>query len=378
MLEDIKSYRKKFISNLQKSFNFDLSKGVAAIGEIRHWNDGDYKKVGNGEWVKVTDKKDKRVAGSTMIKNIKLAIDYNQMKIDEFKKDFEDNFISKHAKGSLDYQMLFNNAWQNEIDKNKFIDNIYKEQRDFRAEIREIEDKIKIDKKLKREVLSGKKEIDSDDLESILRENQDLLLMVNKNIPQTGTAKDIIPEVTIDDYYLDTSVKFESILSKEDDYKAVDKKWIAMKNSNKYDWHKSPKSSSEYLIDKKTGDIFRFADHWGRVASCDWRIVVNCDWIIDNEITDIFDIAKANIKDFSRKDSGIYFNPKFRDAMVKSAKIVLSNMKKLVSDNKEFYLTNRAKKNVGEFVDDVFKKLQRSADLSIKEIDKLKKKYEFI
>lgn len=80
MLEDIKSYRKKFITNLQKSFNCDLSKGVAAIGEIRHWNDGDYKKVGKGEWVKVTDKKDKRVASSTVIKNIKLTIDYNQNK----------------------------------------------------------------------------------------------------------------------------------------------------------------------------------------------------------------------------------------------------------------------------------------------------------
>lgn len=227
-----------------------------------------------------------------------------------------------------------------------------KEQRDFADEIREIKDKIKDDKKLKREALAGKREIDTDDLQPILKENEDLLLVIKKNIPEYVTAKEIIPEVTIDDYYLDTDVDFKSILSKEDDYKTVDEKWTAMKNSDKYDWHQSPKSSSEYLIDKKTGDIFRLADHWGRVASCNWRIVPNCE--IDNENSNIFDIGKANIKDFSRKDSGFYFNPKFRDAMVATAHAILPNMKKLVSDNKKFYLTDKANKRVESFVDNIF------------------------
>lgn len=376
MLEDIKSYRKNFVSNLQKSFNCDLSKGVAAIGEIRHWNDGDYKKVGKGEWVKVTDKKDKRVATSTIIKNIELAIDYNQNKIDELKRDFENNLVSKHAKGTLPYRVFFCNAWRNKIKENEFIVNIIKEQKDFEDEIKEIKDRIKDNEKLKREALVGKKEIDFDDLQPILKENRDLLSTVKDNIPEYGTAKDIIPEVTIDDYYFDTDVDFKSILSKKDDYKTVDEKWAAMKNSDKYDWHKSPKSSSEYLIDKKTGDIFRFADHWGSVASCDWGIVPNCE--IYDEVSNIFDIGKANIKDFSRKDNGFYFNPKFRDAMVKSANTILSNMKKLVSDNKKFYLTDEASKNVERFVDGVFQQLKYSAKLSIKEIDKLKKKYKFI
>ena len=375
MLEDIKSYRKKFITNLQKSFNCDLSKGVAAIGEIRHWNDGDYKKVGKGEWVKVTDKKDKRVASSTVIKNIKLTIDYNQNKINELKREFEDNLVSKYERGTRQYDTFFSYAWQNKVKEDEFIANIMKEQRDFADEIREIKDKIKDDKKLKREALAGKREIDIDDLQPILKENEDLLLAIKKNIPEYVTAKEIIPEVTIDDYYLDTDVDFKSILSKEDDYKTVDDKWTAMKNSDKYDWHQSPKSSSEYLIDKKTGDIFRLADHWGRVASCNWRIVPNCE--IDNENSNIFDIGKANIKDFSRKDSGFYFNPKFRDAMVATAHAILPNMKKLVSDNKKFYLTDKANKRVKSFVDNIFEQLQHSANLSISFTDKLKKKYEF-
>lgn len=375
MLEDIKSYRKKFITNLQKSFNCDLSKGVAAIGEIRHWNDGDYKKVGKGEWVKVTDKKDKRVASSTVIKNIKLTIDYNQNKINELRREFEDNLVSKYERGTRQYDTFFSYAWQNKVKEDEFIANIMKEQRDFADEIREIKDKIKDDEKLKREALAGKREIDIDDLQPILKENEDLLLVIKKNIPEYVTAKEIIPEVTIDDYYLDTDVDFKSILSKEDDYKTVDEKWTAMKNSDKYDWHQSPKSSSEYLIDKKTGDIFRLADHWGRVVSCNWRIVPNCE--IDNENSNIFDIGKANIKDFLRKDSGFYFNPKFRDAMVATAHAILPNMKKLVSDNKKFYLTDKANKRVESFVDNIFEQLQHSANLSVKEIDKLKKKYEF-
>lgn len=370
MLEDIKLHRRNFVSNLQKSFNCDLSKGVAAIGEIRHWNNGDYKKVGNGEWVKVTDKKDKRVAVSTVIKSIKAAIDYNQSKIDEFKRNFEDNFVSEYERGTRFYAMFFRKAWQNEIKENEFISNIVKEQEDFEDEIKEIKDKIKADEKRERESLAGKREIDADDVKPILEENSDLLSKVGKSIPMYLTAKEVLPEVTIDDYYLNTSVKFKGISPKKDGRETVGEKWKAMKNSNKYDWHKSPKSSSEYLIDKKTGDIFRFADHWGEVASCTWEI--------DSKNPRGFSIAKANIKDFSRKDVESYFNPKYRDAVVKSAEIILSNMKKLVSDNKEFYLTNDANKKIRTFVDRISDGLKYTARLSIKEINELKKKYEFV
>lgn len=34
--------------------------------------------------------------------------------------------------------------------------------------------------------------------------------------------------------------------------------------------HYESESGSEYLVDKKTGDIYRLSDHWGNVGSCMW------------------------------------------------------------------------------------------------------------
>lgn len=31
-------------------------------------------------------------------------------------------------------------------------------------------------------------------------------------------------------------------------------------------------STSVYLIDEATGEVYRYADHWGRVASCFWDL----------------------------------------------------------------------------------------------------------
>lgn len=109
-----------------------------------------------------------------------------------------------------------------------------------------------------------------------------------------------------------------------------------MKESGKYQWHKSPKSSSEYLIDKKNGDIYRFSNHWGIVASCIWDI--------DGKNNSVWDIAKSNVRDFERKDTGVYMNPIYRTKKVEAAEIVLPRLKKLVSDNENYYLTDKAKK----------------------------------
>lgn len=67
-----------------------------------------------------------------------------------------------------------------------------------------------------------------------------------------------------------------------------------MKKSGKYEHQKSPKSDSEYLLDHKTGDIFRLSNHWGRVASCIWHIDNNAA----PEGTSIYEIGKCNIRDF--------------------------------------------------------------------------------
>ena len=45
-----------------------------------------------------------------------------------------------------------------------------------------------------------------------------------------------------------------------------------------------------------------------------------------------------------RKDTGVYMNPIYRTKKVEAAEIVLPRLKKLVSDNENYYLTDKAKK----------------------------------
>lgn len=367
---DIKKQRQRIQDNILKSFDVDLEKAVAQIGETREWADGTYKKVSEGKWVKVTNGKEKAVAGSGMVKKVKEELQTKQSKWEEVKKQFEDSLDTKYPKGSVAYKVFFDRAWYEETQKNEFIQRIRAEQKDLNDEIKEIEKAISIDKKTKREEQAGKKEYDVEDIQTSLKEARSLFLQVNKEIPRTASANEVLPEVTVDDYYLDTKTTFKSILPKNETWQEIDQRWEDMKKSGKYHWHQSPKSSSEYLIDEKTGDVYRFSDHWGRVASCTWDIV--------GENDNKWDIAKSNIKDFERKETGIYFNPQYRIKMVEAVEIVLPRLKKLVSENKNYYLTDKAKKEVKELTEKIYHDLQWSANMSIDEVSRLRKKYDYI
>ena len=374
-MNEILEHKKRIQENILKSFgadtsNNDIEKAIAQVGEIREWSDGTYKKISEGKWVKIADGKEKNIAGSGMFKRVKKEIQLNQEKWDDIKRKFENSLESKFIKGTTAYKVFFEKAWTDEIQKNEFLQKIKAEQKDLNEEIKEIEKSIAVDKKSKREVQSGKREFDVDDLKTSLGEAEQMLRKVNEEIPRYGSAKQIIPQVTIDDYYLDTETTYQSVLFKDENWKEIDERWNDMKKSNKYDWHQSPKSSSEYLIDNKTGDIYRFSDHWGRVASCVWGI--------SSKIENGWDIAKSNIKDFKRKDSGLYFNPQYRIKIVEAVEIILPRLKKLVNENKDFYLTDKSKKNVKEFTEKIFHDLQWSAMMSVDEIEKLKHKYNMI
>lgn len=117
---------------------------------------------------------------------------------------------------------------------------------------------------------------------------------------------------TLDDYYKYTNATFE-LIARQYDMPAKTKvishertqeelallkaEWDKLKHEHpEWEWHLSPKSSSEYLIDKETGDIYRYSDHWGKVATCHW--VLKGSHGVAEQI-----IAKANIKDFDRNIS---------------------------------------------------------------------------
>ena len=90
------------------------------------------------------------------------------------------------------------------------------------------------------------------------------------------------------------------------------------------------------------------------------------------------DIAKSNVKDFLRKDTCVYFNPKYTDEILEGGKIVLSKLKKLSSDNDKYYLTDKAKNMIKNYSNHIFRDVFYNADVAIEEVRKLKKKYEII
>lgn len=352
---------------ISKAVEDELNKAVAAIGEIRQWGDGMYKKIADGKWSKVTNGKEKVVAGSGMIKKLQEEFQNKNESLSKIKREFEDSLESKFPRGTVAYNVFFQKAWQDEQDRNEFIKKLKEEQSDLNKEVYEIKRLLDKEAKLKREAKAGKKEMDVPEVQEALKDMKSIFYKVEKEVPRSGTGKQIMPDVTIDDYFYDTETVFRSVLRKDEKWNEVEERWKKMIDSKKYDWHRSPKSSSEYLIDKETGDIYRYADHWGKVASCDWNLISK------NEGG--YNIAKSNIKNFVRKDSGVYFNPQYRIKIVEAANIVLPRLKNLVSDNKDFYLTEKARKEVAIIAGNFFNTLKHSADLSMEEIDRLKKEY---
>lgn len=137
------------------------------------------------------------------------------------------------------------------------------------------------------------------------------------------------PEVTLEDYYIGTETTFVGTFSTAADER---KKWEEMKASGKFVWHQSPLSSSEYLIDEETGDIYRFSDHWGRVASCTWGLLQDGHDIIGGA----FSFGKSNIKNFKRRTDARYFvENENRDwkAFETILRKVVRDLRKLMRDN---------------------------------------------
>jgi len=147
--------------------------------------------------------------------------------------------------------------------------------------------------------------------------------------PDSVDYNELHSEVTLEDYYIGTETTFVGSLRKEADERNT---WEEMKASGKYSWHQSPLSSSEYLIDETTGDIFRFSNHWGRVASCTWGLLLDGHDIIGGS----FAIGKSNLKNFKRRTDARYFvENENRDwkAFEAILRKVVRDLRKLMRDN---------------------------------------------
>jgi hypothetical protein len=344
---------KILIGNLEKGFidenlfikainEYDLIKSVALIGEIREWKGGKFKKIKSGEWVKIEDSskgvKEKNIAVSSMKKHIKEEILNNKKISDDIRSEFIRNFDESEGSGlqGIIYKVKLSRFLEEKFKDSKEYAEIRKKVKDLNDELEEINVIIEQKAKEKRELKTGKKEIGVED-EGFVTQMNSFRELSNetRKLPDYVNPQDVAPFISVDDYWLNTDAVFKEVFTGQENWQEIDDKWEGMKKSGEYEFTHSPKSSSQYLINRKTGDVFRFADHWGRCASCFWDS--NFD----------YGIGCCNIKDFKR-NYGSWVNKEKVDAQASAAKTVIDELHEMVNNNK-IYLTKGALKKIKEY-----------------------------
>ena len=172
----------------------------------------------------------------------------------------------------------------------------------------------------------------------------------SEKYPSVLPFREVFPTPTMDDYFICTDANFEYIGSNLamqpdgllDAERENQQKWAEMVASGKYEHQKSPRSNSEYLLDRETGDIYRFSNHWGRVASCEWSL----DKVYGTEDTSIYQIGKCNINDFKvNKTFSSYLadNPAYAPAYADALQKTIVNYETLLSSDVEMtdFVRNR-------------------------------------
>lgn len=104
--------------------------------------------------------------------------------------------------------------------------------------------------------------------------------------------KPVYEEVTFENYYVSTDVDYKSITTNDNETE-ISEIWARMKDSEKYRYHHSPMSCSQYLENRENGVIYRFSDHWGACASCYWTL--------DGEAGMVIAIGQAELGDFQKR-----------------------------------------------------------------------------
>lgn len=163
--------------------------------------------------------------------------------------------------------------------------------------------------------------------------------------------RDLHKDIDSTNFQICTKVDFKAI-QKHPEHKNIHETWGRLKHESVVTYEHTSKTGSKYFIDDKN-NVYRFSDHWGAVASCEWTregkgqlkmsVFENGDW----------EIGVANLRNFKifrRKDDrrvDIILNPQWLNQI----KVVIPTRNKLLSlkNNPEFKnLETDDKKFIGE------------------------------
>lgn len=176
--------------------------------------------------------------------------------------------------------------------------------------------------------------------------------------PITVSLRSIKPQVDLKDYYRCSKGTFEDLFIDKDKWptnKEVEDKWDELKKDKNLEFTQSPSSNSQYLVNKKTGDIYRKSDHWGCVASCFWSL--------DSKFKTKTTIAKINVSDLSKYEtnhpSSFVNNPNFLKQGENKVEAIINQLSN--KDRLDLIIHNMSKEGYSQQQIDRFS--QKLADL---------------
>ena len=161
---------------------------------------------------------------------------------------------------------------------------------------------------------------------------------VNLYEGNTVSYREVKKDVDLSDFYEATSAEFTKISSD----KSVISFWEGLKSDKDLKWHHSPLSNSEYLVNHHTGDIYRFSDHWGKVASCEWSL--------NDDPTEGWSIGVANIKSF--KSLPFSRGLVLKSSFVNQLNQVIANLHDII-DSTDIKKTDSALRTLNKRLDDL-------------------------
>lgn len=161
---------------------------------------------------------------------------------------------------------------------------------------------------------------------------------VNLYEGKTVSYREVKKEVDLSDFYEATSAEFTKLSSD----KSVFSFWEGLKSDKDLKWHHSPLSNSEYLVNHHTGDIYRFSDHWGKVASCEWSL--------NDEPTEGWSVGVANIRSF--KSLPFSRSLVLKSSFVNQLNLVIANLHDII-DSTDIKKTDSALRTLNKRLDDL-------------------------
>ncbi len=107
--------------------------------------------------------------------------------------------------------------------------------------------------------------------------------------------RDIYPNIDVTNFQTSTKVDFAPVLQ-DPKHENIQETWGKLMHENNPDYYFKSKSCSEYF--EKDGKIYRFSDHWGAIASCEWTIEGRGQLIRSVFDKGDWEIGVADLKDF--------------------------------------------------------------------------------